>query len=186
MGEELVREIAIPENVSVEVDKGLVRVRGPKGSVEKDFSNPKFADTIAIEKGPGVKVISKSGKRKFRAVAGTIESCISSMFRGVTAGYKYVMKVSYSHFPVSVSVKGDEVQIKNFLGEKGARTAKITGNCNVAVEKDEIVITGINIEDVGQTAANIEQACKITKRDRRIFQDGIFVVGKYLQNGEKI
>ena len=45
-------------------------------------------------------------------------------------------------------------------------------------EQDDVTVTGSDREKVGQTAANIERACKIKKRDRRVFQDGIYIVSK--------
>jgi large subunit ribosomal protein L6 len=88
------------------------------------------------------------------------------------------MKVCYSHFPVQVSVVGSEVSIVNFLGEKKARKAKIIGNTKVEVKGDALSITGIDVEALGQTAANIEIATKIKEYDPRVFQDGIYITSK--------
>ena len=121
-----------------------------------------------------------------RAVVGAIAAGIRNAVTGVTSGYKYSMKIFYSHFPLSVTIKGDEIQIKNFLGEKGARLARIVGDSKVVVDKDEIFVTGTDSEKVGQTCANIEQACKISKRDRRVFLDGIYIHKKFLQTGEEV
>jgi large subunit ribosomal protein L6 len=133
-------------------------------------------------------ILIKTGfdKRKIKALVGTIYSHIKNMILGVTIGFRYEMKIIYTHFPVSVSVKDDKIDIRNFLGEKETRTTKIVGKTDVKIEKDIVVLTGNNIEDVSQTAANIERACKLSKRDRRIFTDGIYISGKYLQTGEPV
>jgi len=80
-------------------------------------------------------------------------------------------------------VEGDEIIIKNFLGEKIPRKAKILPNTSVEIKSNQIIVSSSNIEFAGQTAANIERATKIKKRDRRIFQDGIFIIEK---PGEKL
>ena len=51
----------------------------------------------------------------------------------------------------------------------------------VEVKGKDIIVSGINLEDVSQTAANIEQATRLTGRDRRIFYDGIYVYEKGLK-----
>jgi large subunit ribosomal protein L6 len=48
----------------------------------------------------------------------------------------------------------------------------------VKVDGQDITVSGIDREAVGQTAANIEQACRIVGVDRRRFPDGIFIVSK--------
>jgi len=97
------------------------------------------------------------------------------MITGVTKGFTYKLKIVFSHFPISVKVQGDKILIENFTGEKTPRIAKIVGTAKVTVKGDDVIVQGINIEDVGQTAANIEQATKIKKKDPRIFLDGIYI-----------
>jgi ribosomal protein L6P/L9E len=48
----------------------------------------------------------------------------------------------------------------------------------VRTTEDEVFISGIDIEHVSQSAANIQQACKIRDKDRRVFLDGIYVIRK--------
>lgn len=180
-------KITVPEGVDVSVSGKSIRIKGPKGEVERDFSDPRYMDTVFIDKKDSEIIVwAKSDKRKIKSMCGTISAHIRNMLTGVTKGYKYTMKIFYTHFPISITVKDREVQIRNFIGEKGARTAEIVGDTEVKVEKDEIIILGTGVEAVGQTAANIERACKLSKRDRRIFQDGIYISGKFLQTGEKL
>jgi large subunit ribosomal protein L6 len=81
----------------------------------------------------------------------------------------------FAHFPMSVKVNNTTVMIENFTGERNPRKAKIMGNVQVKVQSEDIFIKGINLEDVSQTAANIEQATKVKKKDPRVFLDGIYV-----------
>ncbi|MBI2579175.1 MAG: 50S ribosomal protein L6 [Candidatus Aenigmarchaeota archaeon] len=173
------KKIEVPEHVDVSVEGKKVVVKGSKGSLERSFSDPRFVRTLVIEKqGREIAVRSSKDTKKHRAMVGTIEAHLKNMFLGVSSGYAYRMKIFYTHFPINITVKDGEVQIRNFLGEKGARTAKIVGKAEVKLDKDEIVINGTDKEELGQTAANIEHACKISKRDRRIFQDGVYLASR--------
>ncbi len=171
-------EVDIPEGVEVEIEGKRVVVKGPKGSVERDFSHARH---VRIYK-EGNKVIVETffARRKEKAVVYSIGAHIRNMITGVTKGYRYWLKIIYSHFPVSVKVEGDKVIIENFLGERAPRIAKIVGNAKVRVQKNDVIVEGVNIEDVGQTAANIEQATKIRGFDRRVFVDGIYIYKKEL------
>jgi large subunit ribosomal protein L6 len=100
------------------------------------------------------------------------------MLIGVQHGYEYEMKIVYSHFPITVEIKEETVIIKNFIGERGSRTARLIGDVQVRTTEDEVFISGIDIEHVSQSAANIQQACKIRDKDRRVFLDGIYVIRK--------
>ncbi|NCN38848.1 MAG: 50S ribosomal protein L6, partial [Candidatus Aenigmarchaeota archaeon] len=88
------------------------------------------------------------------------------------------MKIVYSHFPITVKVEGNKILVGNFIGEKIPRVARIIGDAKVEVKGQDIIITGLNKEDVGQTMSSIEQICRITKFDRRIFQDGVYFTGE--------
>lgn len=172
------RIIELSQDADVAVEGFKVSVSGKLGRIEKDFSSPLFRNEIRIEKHENrIKIAYESRKRNIKAAAGTIESHIRNMVSGVAKGYTYRLKVVFMHFPMTVKVSGKEVLIQNFLGEKSVRSAKILGDVKVEVKDDEITVKGYNKEDAGQTAANIERATKISARDRRVFQDGIFLAG---------
>lgn len=180
------RKLQITDGVDVSIDGLNITVKGPKGTLTKDFNNPKFMKSVTVEKNNNEIIIKENKEnRKTIAIIGTIAAHIRNMMRGVTQGYKYEMKIIYTHFPITVVVKDKEVQVKNFLGEKGIRTSDIVGDTQVKVEKDTVTVSGINLDEVSQTAANIELSCKLIKRDRRIFVDGIYVSEKHLRSGEK-
>ena len=79
---------------------------------------------------------------------------------------------------MTAKVEGQEVKISNFAGEKFDRISKIVGDVQIEIKGEEITVTGINKEDVGQTAANLELATKLRGKDIRRFQDGIYLVSK--------
>lgn len=171
-----VKEYKIPENVNVEIINSLIRISGPKGILEKKFELP---SGFKIEKVNGkIRVSSESERRKNKALVGTIAAHIRNMMLGCLEEFVYKLKIVYKHFPISVKVEKDEIVIQNFLGERTPRIAKIVGNAKVKVEKDEIIVSSSNIEEAGQTAANIEMATRIIGYDRRIFTDGIFIIQK--------
>lgn len=171
----VVKEVELPEGVKAEVKEGNVIIEGKKGKLERKLYHPK----ILIEKIDNKIVIKcEFARRKEKALVGTFAAHISNMIRGVTEGFVYKMKIVYSHFPMKVNVKGKEIIIENFLGEKHPRKAKIYGDVKVSVKGDEVTVEGINREEVGQTAANIEFATKVKNRDIRVFQDGIYIVSK--------
>lgn len=168
------KELILPENVIVEIDNKIVKVNGPKGSLEKEF---KYFHEIKISKKENKLIVTcESDKKKVRAMIGTIIAHVRNMSKGVTEGYTYKMRIVYSHFPVSIKIEGDKFLINNFLGEKKPRIANILGDTKIEVNGQDVILTGPDKDDVGQTCANIEQACRITKFDRRVFMDGIYKV----------
>jgi len=167
------RTIEIPSQVNIAIDKSRVSVSGPKGQIKRDLYYP----GIQIEKTEASIVINASKARRDQlAMMGTFESHIKNMIRGVLEGYEYKMKILYSHFPIQLKVDKTEVLISNFLGEKKPRRAKILGETKVEIDRDIVIVRGISKEDVGQTAANIEQATRIKGFDPRVFQDGVYIV----------
>lgn len=168
--------VDIPDGVTVSVDGHKVTVKGPKGEVVRDFS---YAEKVRITVEDNKVVVSTFfAKRRDVAQVYAISAHIKNMILGVTKGFRYWLRIVYSHFPISVKVEGDKVLIENFIGERNPRIAKIIGNVKVKVQKNDIIVEGINLEEVSQTAANIEQATKIRGFDRRVFADGIYIYKK--------
>lgn len=166
-------EILVPEGVEFKVEGKRAEVRGAKGVLEREFA---FPGVRLSTDGRKIIVEVTGKKRKNRAAVGTVKAHLRNMIKGVTEGFAKKLRVVYSHFPITVKVEGKEVLIYNFLGEHHPRRAEIVGETQVEVAGDEIYVRGINKDDVGQTALNIERATAVKYRDRRTFQDGCFVV----------
>ena len=172
---ESVESIEIPESVEVKVEGRLVTVKGEKGTLMRDFSHA----PISI-RSEGRKVIIQASwpRKKEAALVGTISSHVQNMITGVTKGFTYKLKIVFSHFPISVKVHEKKVTIENFTGERSARVADVMGDTEVRVDGEDIIVKGLDIEDVSQTAANIERATKVKRKDPRVFLDGIYVYEK--------
>ncbi|MFW6018443.1 MAG: 50S ribosomal protein L6 [Halapricum sp.] len=167
--------LEIPDEVSAEMDHLELTVEGPNGSVTRRLWYP---DVSVETTGDEVVIEAEAEDAKTRATVGTFESHVENMFHGVTEGWEYKMEIFYSHFPMQVRAEGDEVVIENFLGEKAPRTTPIHGDTEVEVDGEEITLSGPSIEDVGQTAADIEQLTRVTDKDVRVFQDGVYITEK--------
>jgi large subunit ribosomal protein L6 len=164
--------IQVPDDVQLTVDGRRVTAKGAKGTLMRDFSH----EPVQLEiKGKTVKIWVEWPRKKESALVGTIRSHIQNMITGVTKGFTYKLKIVFSHFPISTKVKEKTFLIENFTGERCPRKAKIVGNVQVKIEGDDIIVQGINLEEVSQTAANIEQSTKVKRKDPRIFLDGLYV-----------
>ncbi len=171
----LKREVEIPEGTEIEIKDMEVKVKGPKGELQKIFK----ITGVELEKKDN-KIIIKGlkSKKEIGAKIGTIQAHLKNMIDGVNHGYLAKMKIVYSHFPMNIAVKEDRIEITNFAGEKRPRIAKIIPGVKVNVKGKDITIEGIDKEAVGQTAANIEQKTKVKGKDRRIYFDGIYITEK--------
>ena len=168
--------VEIPEGVSASIDGETVTITGPKGSLSRDFVSARHD---IFQEGGALVVRIDIPRRKERALAGTWKAHLNNMVKGVTDGFTYTLKALYSHFPMTLAVKGSELIVNNYFGERVPRSAVILDGVDVKVQnKTEVVVTGIDKEAVGQTAANIERSTTVKKRDRRVFQDGIYLIGK--------
>lgn len=169
------KAVQIPEGVTVSLDGRTLSVKGKLGATKKDFQ--KVNVNVAVQ-GSKVVITPFSEKKKDNVVVNTVLSIVGNMITGVTKGYTYKVKVVYAHFPISVKTKGDEILVENFVGERSPRVAKIVGSCKVTVEGDDVVVKGVSLEEVGQTAANLELATKIKRKDQRVFLDGLYIFEK--------
>jgi large subunit ribosomal protein L6 len=167
--------VTIPEGVDLILNGLKVAVTGNKGIVERDFAHTR----LNMEYNKKIlRIWVENPKKKQASLVNTVTSHIKNMIKGVTEGFIYKLKVVFIHFPMTIKVQGKKVIIDNFVGEQKPREAKIIGSVEVSIEGDDVIVRGINIEEVAQTAANIQQATHIRKKDLRKFLDGIYVYSK--------
>jgi len=133
--------------------------------------------TISV-KGKEIVLTCKKANKKGVANVNAIAAHINNLLLGLNERFVYEMEICNVHFPMTVKVDKDNFVITNFLGEKVPRNAKILPGVEVKVAGTKVTISSADIEKAGQTAANIEKASTVTKKDRRIFQDGIFIIKK--------
>lgn len=167
--------IAIPGGVTVTLDGGIMKVAGPRGELSRNFAHPGI--TVAVE-GDNVSVSCEYPRIKDKAMVGTYVAHVNNMIKGVTEGFVYELKVVFNHFPMKVAVKGDRVEINNYMGGRATRYANIVKGVTVKVNGSDVIVEGNDIEACGQTAANIERATSRLGFDKRTFQDGIYIVKK--------
>ncbi|MCA1813578.1 MAG: 50S ribosomal protein L6 [Halobacteriales archaeon] len=167
--------VKVPGGVSVTLAQGTVKVKGPKGELQRSFAHPRVQ---VLQEDGGVVVRCEMARRKDKALVGTYAAHVRNMVRGVQEEWEYKLKIVYSHFPIKAKVSGDTFIIENFLGERNQRKAPIAAGVKVKLDGDVVLVTGTDLEQVGQTAATIEQATRIRDRDPRVFQDGIYITQK--------
>lgn len=172
---EVNEKINLPEGVTAKFENNILTIKGEKGENSKVFSHPKI--NIKLN-GKIVEINSKNVRRKDKAIIGTFVAHINNMAKGVTLGFEYQMKTVFSHFPIKTMVEGNKFIVQNFLGERSPRFAEILNGVKVDIKGEDISVTGIDKEKVGQTVANIERATKVKNRDIRVFQDGVYRISK--------
>ena len=171
----LKKEIEILHGIDINASGNTISIKGPRGELIKSFVNPDVK--TEINNGKIVLHANNATKREKRMI-GTFSAHLKNMMKGVTKGFIYKLKICSGHFPMNVSVEGKDVVIKNFLGERHPRRSKIMDGAKVNVQGDIITVEGIDKDVVSQSASNIELACRISNRDRRILMDGIWIIRK--------
>jgi large subunit ribosomal protein L6 len=145
------QEAKIPEEVELTINQKRVVIKGQLGEIKKDFSYTPVSIKKTDDK---VSVEAKWPNKKNAAMVKTVLSRIKNMIIGVTKGFTYKLKIVFAHFPISVKVQNGKVLIENFYGERNPRVAKIIGNTKVEISSEDIIVKGLDIDEVSQTAAN--------------------------------
>lgn len=175
MKKKFIDEIKIPEGVQCSFEHHVLVCKKSGNELKRDF---KMRDCeLSIN---GDKIIMKSDRADRKTIASirAFMAHVQNMFRGLDNKFVYELEICNVHFPTTVKVEGNKLTIANFLGEKEKRVAHILPHVDVEIKGQKITVASHNLESAGQTAANMEKATKILKRDRRVFQDGIFITSK--------
>ncbi|KAI4869345.1 60S ribosomal protein L9 [Hypoxylon rubiginosum] len=177
--------LEIPEGVKVLIKSRNVTVEGPRGKLSKDLSH--IAVNFSRPKKNVIGIEIHHGSRKDVATLRTVRTLINNLVVGVTKGFKYKMRYVYAHFPINVNLEKNgetgnfEVEIRNFIGEKLVRRVVMRPGVDVQIstsQKDELLLLGNSLEDVSQSAADIQQICRVRNKDIRKFLDGMYVSEK--------
>jgi len=178
MKKKITEIINLPEGVSCSLSNGLLICK--KGAVELSrFVN---VPSIHLLLNDGSIILeTEYGNKKQLNVIMSLTAHIRNLFSGLEKRYVYKMQACNVHFPMTLKVESDRLAINNFLGEKKPRYADILPNVEVEVKGQNISVYSHDKESAGQTAANIEKATKVRNRDRRVFQDGIYIVEKTME-----
>jgi len=171
----LERVVEIPLGVELSVSGDTIKLKKGSKELEKKFNVHKI--TLAAS-GSTLKISSENATRRESKMVGTIWAHVNNMIKGLEEEFVYKLEICNVHFPMNVKVEGTKVVIKSFLGERTQRISKILDSVKVEISGNEITVKSHDIEAAGQTAANLEKATRLTGRDRRIFQDGIFITSK--------
>jgi large subunit ribosomal protein L6 len=174
--DEIFAEIDIPVNVKVRMEGNTFIVDGKLGTLRKDITRLPIAvdlkDKKLVIKPPGT-------RKKDLAMTNTAKSIIQSMIKGVETGFTYKLKVVYAHFPISVKTKGKEIHVENYFGERAPRVSHVVGDTTkVNVMGEDVIVQGPSLEEVSQTAANIEFSTKLKGKDQRVFLDGLYIYSR--------
>jgi large subunit ribosomal protein L6 len=175
MKKEFFQKIEIPEDVDILIIENEIIVKGKEGENKRKFN----FHNLEIEKKDNNLIIGcKKATKREKKMTNTFVSHIRNMIKGVQEKFEYLLKVCSSHFPITVKIEDNKIIIKNFLGEKIDRILKFPEDVEVKINSDIIKVNSIDKELAGQTAADLEKITKIRNKDRRIFQDGIFIINK--------
>lgn len=160
--------------VKVHIRSRVVTVEGPRGKLVKDLSH--IAVTFGRPEKDVISIELHHGARKGVATLRTVRTLINNLIIGVTRGFLYKMRYVYAHFPINVNIEknaetgGTDIEIRNFLGEKYVRRVTARPGVDIITStnvKDELQLSGNSLEDVSQSAADIQQICRVRNKDIR-------------------
>lgn len=175
MKRKITEEAAIPEGVLCTFDGNILNVSKSGVSLKRKIDLPSVRSEIKENK--IILTAEKGNKNELKSIKSSIAH-IKNMFSGLDNKYVYKLETCNVHFPTTLKVEGKTLLINNFLGERISRKAKILPGVDIEIKGTKIILSSNDIESAGGTVTNIEKATKIRFRDRRIFQDGIFLVEK--------
>lgn len=143
--------VAVPGGVQIDIEGTHVKVKGPKGELQRTFS-PLIG--IALENGQ-VAITRKSDNPAERALHGTTRAVLANMIHGVSSGFTTVLEVDGVGYRPELSGKN----LMLYVGY--SHPVEFPPPAGISFEVDQkarqIKVMGYDKEVVGQTAADIRK-----------------------------
>ena len=172
MKKNLTEEIQIPKGISCTIEGNRIHGTKEGTTLTRVIDNPEIQSKVIDGK---IILSCKKGNKSHNMILRSIVAHVRNLFHGLDEKFTYTLEACNVHFPMTLKVDGNRLAINNFLGEKTPRYAVIMPGSLVEIKGQKITVSSHAIEIAGQTAANIEKATKVRNRDRRVFQDGIYI-----------
>ena len=172
---DIVEKIEVPEGMDVKIERGSITLKSGDKENTKKFDIGKI---LMSNKEKEIIVEAKKATKREIKMIKTIKAHIINMIKGLQEGFEYKLEAVFVHFPMTLNKENSEIIIKNFFGGKKPLSCKILEGTEVEIDKNFITVKSPDKELAGQMAANLERTTKLRKKDRRKFQDGIFIVEK--------
>lgn len=173
MKKQITEKIEIPSEIECSYANGILKCK--KGSMEISRKFSAMGISTLIEDNCIIFESKKGNKNQYKIIK-SWRAHINNIFNGLLNPFTYIIEACNVHFPMTLKVEKNKLIISNFLGEKTPRITNILPDVKVEIKGQKVLVSSPNKDSAGQTAANLERATKIKNRDRRIFQDGLFIV----------
>ena len=139
--------IDIPSGVTITVDDALITVAGPKGTLTESMQ----PGVNVKQEGSEIIVSRQTDEREHRAKHGLVRALVNNMVIGVTKGFEKKLEVNGVGFKIAM----EGTKLKMALGFSHDVYYQPPQGVNVSVEANNIVVSGISKQQVGQVAAEI-------------------------------
>lgn len=144
--------IALPSGVTITIDASSVQVNGPKGSLQQAMLP---GIKVAVEDNQ-VLVTRVNDEAQNRARHGLMRSLINNMVKGVSDGFDKQLEINGVGYRVNLA--GSDLRFN--LGYSHDVTYKVPEGIQVSVEQNNVKVSGIDKQKVGQVAAEIRSLKK--------------------------
>tara|TARA_A200000113_G_scaffold159455_1_gene144182 strand:- start:727 stop:1263 length:537 start_codon:yes stop_codon:yes gene_type:complete len=165
--------VEIPSGVEVSIDGNVVTVKGPKGTLDKEFSP--LADVEIADNQVVIKPSNNS--RSANAIYGTTRSIVANMVQGVTKPFSKNLLIEGVGF--RATVKGKIIDLE--LGYSHPVEHPIPDGITVTVSDNvKILLEGADKQKVGQLAAEIKKYYPVEPYKGK----GVRILGQFVRRKE--
>lgn len=140
--------VPIPNKVTVTIDGSNITVRGPKGELARTLP----ATVAVTQEGNNLRVVRENDSRTARERHGLCRTLVANMVQGVAGGFEKRLEIQGVGY--RAQAQGNKLTLN--VGYSKPVEMDMPPGIQVAVEKNtEVIVSGIDKEIVGNTAAKI-------------------------------